>query len=693
LTAGVNLQMTEAKNNHTFQLAYIILAVLFLIKFLPYLYPGGRFWGFNHLIFLPNAIAIIYAIIAVFALALPFFKRSHRISEVFIDDFSEIFFESKYKYLNRLIFVTIMGGLFTIFAAPTHFLGDGYLQIANLTSKASMVYKWSERGTTLLVETIQNLLGEKSEDTAITAFQLLSIFSGLVSVYFYFLIADILSENKGLKILVFCVLLFSGTLLLFFGYIESYPALIACYSAFIYFGLKSYKTGTGLIFSAIALIIGIALHFQMLIFLPAILFLLLSQDFSLKIYRKIRVLLLLGIAALSIIFILVFAYYYSNSLFVENIFLPAFEGKPMTPSYAIFSFAHIGDIVNQLILLSPLLPLLFFCGLKQLRYSLKKKTIVFLLINSLSALFFLFVIDPRLSMPRDWDLFSLCGFAPGLLFVSLLDGKMPIFKQKLILSFTLFLIGASLPYLMTNLNEKSSVRYTEHFINFDIYRNRITFLNLRNYYYDKGDRTKVDSLNALYAEYYPYVREYGRVYSAIKQGDISGAKQLALTLPDDRFSVDYYNMWTTLHYLDGDYQAALESSKKAIQLDRYSAQSYLYLGMAYRELGYSDSALNAFHEGYTLNPTNTSVLVEMISIFQDSNKYDSSIIFSRRLLDIDSTSADSFYFLTLAFLEQQMMDSARVYGRLYRKYGVSDPQFNSRWNKIGIELEKQLKNN
>ncbi len=687
------MQTTETENNHTFQLAYIILAVLFLIKFLPFLYPGGRFWGFNHLIFLPDAFVIIYAFIAVFALALPFFKRSCRISKVFIDNFSEIFFESKYKYLHRLIFIAIMGGLFTILTAPTHFLGDGYLQIANLASRTGMVHKWSERGTTLLVELLQNLLGKKSEGTAITAFQSLSIFSGLVSVHFYFLIADILSENKGLKILAFSVLLFSGTLLLFFGYIESYPALIVCYSAFIYFGLKSYKTGAGFIFSAIALIVGIALHFQMLIFLPAILFLLLSQNFGLRIYKKIRVLFWLSIATLSIIFILVFAYYYSNSLFVENIFLPAFEGKAMTPSYTIFSLAHIGDIVNQLILLSPLLPLLFFCGLKQLRYSFKQKAIVFLLTNSLSALFFLFVIDPRLSMPRDWDLFSLCGFAPGLLFVLLLDRKMPIFNQKLILSFVLFLIGASLPYLMTNLNEKSSVRYTEDFINFDLYRNRVTFLNLKNYYYDKGNRIKVDSLNTLYAKYYPYVREYGLVYSAIKQGDISRAKQLALTLPDDRFSVDYYNMWTTLHYLDEDYQAALESSRKAIQLDRYSAQSYVYLGMAYRELGYPDSALDAFHEGYTLNPTNSSVLVEIISLFQDRNKYDSSIIYSRRLLEVDSTSADAFYFLTLAYLEQQMMDSARVYGRLYRKYGVNDPQFSSRWNKIGIELEKQMKNN
>ncbi len=678
----------KIKDNNAFRIVYFILVILFLIRFLPYLYPDGRFWGFNHLIFLPNTFAIIYAIIAVLALTAPFFKSTSRMSEAFIENFSRIFFKSKYKYLYRLIFIAIMGGLFIIFAAPTHFLGDGYLQIANLASKTGMIHKWSEKGITLLVDTVQGFLGEKGEQTAITAFQILSFLAGLISINFYFLIADTLTENKGLRVLTFCVLLFSGALLLFFGYIESYPLLIACYSAFIYFGLKYYKKGKGIIFSLVALIVGIALHLQLIMAVPAILFLLLSRGIGLALYKKIRIPFWIGLAFFTIFFVVIFSYYYSNYIFVENIFLPPFIGKPMTPSYAIFSFSHIYDIINQLMLLSPLLPILLLAHLSHIRYNLRNPILVFLLLNSIAVLFFLLVIDPQLSMPRDWDLFSLCGFAPGLFLLALLDNKTSIVSRRLVLPLVLFLIGSSIPYLITNLDEKSSIKFVEHFINHDLYKNRVTYLNLKNYYQDMGNIIKADSLNALYTEYYPYAKDYGLVFSAIKQGDIDRAKEIAQSLPNDRFSKDYHNMWTTLYYLDGDYQKALESSKKAIQLDKYSAQSYVYLGMVYNKLDHPDSALNAFRVGYHLNLTNKSILIEMISLFQNIEMYDSTVFFSRKLLEVESTHSNAFYFLTLAYLSKNQPDSALKYYNSYQRLGRRDAFFDNK----SAELRRLMNN-
>jgi hypothetical protein len=241
-------------------------------------------WGFNHLIFLPGTFTYLYIIMACMALILPFTGLAVPLMEKTFNRFTYIFFESPKRLVFRLLFTFVMTALFVFYAMPTHFLGDGYTVIDILAHTCGTIHKWSEAGTTIVLGTLQSILGEKSEHTARSAFQIVSVLSGLISVWFFFLIAGQISEEKEKRVLAFVVSVCSGALLLFFGYVENYPMLWIALSGFVYFGLKRLNTGHGLLPAFLFLAGGIFLHLQTAIFVPAFVYLLIARGNGLKFY-------------------------------------------------------------------------------------------------------------------------------------------------------------------------------------------------------------------------------------------------------------------------------------------------------------------------------------------------------------------------------------------------------------------------
>ncbi|MCP4704245.1 MAG: hypothetical protein GY865_06525, partial [candidate division Zixibacteria bacterium] len=215
---------------------YSALVALVLIRIIPFVYPDSRTWGFNHLIFLPSDYSVLFFCLAIVALLLPFVKKSEIWGGEFVDWFSNIFFESPRKYIYRVVLILSITALFIIFSAKTHFLGDGYEVINNISSGDGSFFKWSALGITFLLKILNQVLGADGNQTAILAIQIVSYLSGILSIWFYFLIAEYISEIKVQRIIMFLVLLFSGSLLLLFGYAENYPSLLIAVSGMIYGG-------------------------------------------------------------------------------------------------------------------------------------------------------------------------------------------------------------------------------------------------------------------------------------------------------------------------------------------------------------------------------------------------------------------------------------------------------------------------
>lgn len=666
---------------------YLVLTILFLIRLVPLLMPGARLWGLNHLMFLPSGFTIAYILAAIIALGIPFLTEPTAGKKVSAK-FHQFLYESTKKYDFRFGFIILAAVAFVFFAASTHFLGDGYTVLSNLASEKGTFYKWSEKSITVLLSGIQALLGGRNEQTALYSFRTISVISGIVSTWFFFQIAGILAEDHFKRLLIFISSFFSAVLLLFFGYVENYPLLWPALTGLIFFGFNYIKNGRGLAFCGLFLIFGMLVHLQFAFMIPAMIFLLLCRGKGKNLYRQFRIyiwsLLILGLVA----FIAIFFYKYNRDLYFENIFLPLLRGKPIAPEYSLLSSPHLADIFNQLILLSPAIILLLAASFGNLKKMFRLDISIFLVLISGAGLLFLFAIDPKLGMPRDWDLFSLAAFAPTLLFIYLIDKKHIESLSRLLISITIYLIAALIPYLATNLNATRSISYFKYMIDLDKGKSMSSLITLRGYYGDINDKISGDSINNIIQVWFPDESKMQEAFSAMRRRDLNRARSIAAAIKPDKFSANYHNFMSTLHMSSGEYQKALEESDKLIQLQKYNYKYYLTRTYIFSALRQPGEAIESVRQAYKYNNTSPEV-VEMVSnVFLNSARPDSAYYYAERLIQLDSANVAGYYLLAKINMQLGRLTQARDNAAIYLSRGTRDPLYNAR----SAELQQLIQN-
>ena len=655
-----------------FWLTYIYLLALVLLRLIPIIDPGSRTWGFNHLIFLPDIYTYGFFTVALIALIIPFFRFSEQIGERLSNWFSDMFLDGRRRYLYRFIFIAVMTSLFAIFAAPTHFLGDGYDVINNIAAQSGVHVKWSEIGTTKLMVFIASILGSDEVSGSRMAFQTVSIISGAISIYFLFLISQIVTENKIKRFLVFWASILSGVLLLFFGYAEYYPIIWIFLTAFFYYSFRFFGESKRLILAWLFLIIGIVLHIQLIIFIPAVLFLSFADGKGLNLFNRYKA-VLLSLASITILTALIFLVYkYTTNLYVEDTFLPLFTGKPVYPDYAILSVPHLLDIFNEFILISPSLFLLIFISGKNIKNIFKKKTAIFLGLGAVGSLLFLFVIDPKLAFPRDWDLFSISGFSLLLLSVSLINKNQIQHIVKLIISLALILSIYSLPFLLTNLNTNASEKYFESLIELDKSKSISSITVLSRYYKDNNNREKFDTLMTKFNSEFLQERIISQAIDVVLAGDLESAKKYNRLIKPDKFSGDYQRLLSLINYGHGRYEKALYHINRAIQLRKFASMYYWTRSRIYYSMKKYEMSLSSLRESHELDPDRLYTVDAMAMMFDLINRPDSCVYYAKKTLELDSTRFQSYGYIVKWLARAGQFDKADKYKTIYARYSPAD---------------------
>ncbi|MFD0862344.1 hypothetical protein ACFQ1M_08985 [Sungkyunkwania multivorans] len=103
----------------------------------------------------------------------------------------------------------------------------------------------------------------------------------------------------------------------------------------------------------------------------------------------------------------------------DHLFLPLFSPKPPLDTYDLLSVNHILDYLNAILMWSPiaLLVILLISIIKPKKLNWNATAVVFTGTSLILFSSLLFMINPLLSMPIDWDLFSIPSIA--LLFFSI----------------------------------------------------------------------------------------------------------------------------------------------------------------------------------------------------------------------------------------------------------------------------------
>jgi len=339
---------------------------------------------------------------------------------------------------------------------------------------------------------------------------------------------------------------------------------------------------------------------------------------------------------------MIFIYKYSTDLYFENIFLPLFVGKPIYPVYSLISRPHLLDIANQLLLLSPLLPLLIVLSIKYISRTVRHKETIFLALSAVGSLIFLFIIDPKLTMARDWDLFSNSACALSILFIILIHDSALTTIKRLSISILILLIIFPLPYFLTNLNEKRSIEYIE------------------------------DSLQDTYNKYpFPKSR-YDWALAEIQDGNVEKAWSIFRGTIKDHFDQNYHVVLKDLYLREKNYAKALEHINKAIQLQSYADYLYGYRGEILLYIKRYNEALKDFYRAYELNSGDPNHPEGIAAVYFRKEQPDSGIFYTNIMLELDSTRAIGYYMLAQAYIKKKNFRKAQEYADRYAGFVYKD---------------------
>ncbi len=404
-----------------------ITVFVVLVMALPFVFKESA-WGFNYLQFLSSAAKFIVIILGVIAfLGLRKLENSR--------------FDIKINETWFLILLPVLAVLLTqFFPLSIDIYGDSRTILTNHENFFNSHKSFGEVLLKLLDPNVFDLHnGEKTTlnlvyilheylgFSVVDGFNLINIMAVLFSAIAFSLIAKRLEVNK----VIASALFISGNYMLqFSGHIEVYSLSIAFAFVFAlalqyHLSKNSQKT---LVILAIASFALMKTHISNVLILP-VLIAAIVLHFNKQSIRHItpRNMLILAVSSaigFFLAYFFVFKSYSSNyalrdnEQLLSNVFLPIFSNEPPFNHYSLFNLNHVFDWLNLLIMWSPIALVMLFTSI----FSLKTMAIaspikVFISFLVLAYALIGFVVNPLLSMPRDWDLLSLG--APFLIVLSL----------------------------------------------------------------------------------------------------------------------------------------------------------------------------------------------------------------------------------------------------------------------------------
>lgn len=549
--------MAGSANDSKTNIYYIFYLVGLVILFFGYLFPTLRIWGVNHLAYQAVIFVIIFFTLFVICGFLLYRSKSDAL------DF-------KNQKLIFLIIAAVYPVLFYLLQVKTYFLGDGY-QNLSLLEQSDPLIKFSAYGEGLAHLEMKNLLGG-AESQALLSFKIISIGSGLLLILFIIYGAFKLFEKQFDRLAFVLGIGSGGYMLLSFGYVEHYSLFVLSVAMILVAGLLIVQNKMNRFIIIPLWLLSLFFHLFALTLLPAVIYLLYQNSYlSQKINRTITTAIVL---ALVISGAVMFGYFYSNYYFFKFAFIPLVSTRFTLNGYSLFSLNHLLDILNLLVMLSPGIIIFLALILKNFKMeSLKKPELVFTLAGSLAAFGTVFILDPKLGMPRDWDLLSYSGiFIVGFIVSYLLFNREKLRAYKTVLSLIILLNFAFLfARAAAQHNEAIAIKHLKYYIDFDPVKNQSVYLPLIKYYSARGEKDTVEALR---------------------------------NERDQRFPDRLLNKEGLADYQAGNLESAMTKIKEALKYNPVNSGMYSNLALCVMELKLYDSALVLLKIADGLNPGN-----------------------------------------------------------------------------------------
>jgi len=479
-----------------------ILATCVVVAAASFL-PGARLWGINHLAFyspvvrfaallligvafIPPVAGWVYSGLLAVSRKLKHGGRSVEVSLVLI------------AVLSIVVFVGL--------SASTHLLGDGQL-IADSFQKAmtdehraaTMVRQEQvSPGTNLLYLQAARIATTRFGETAAWGIGYLNCILGVFFLYVLFGVVRQANLSSLARMWLLVLTLSSGTMLLFFGYVENYTPMFFLLFLYVVNSLLVFHNRGRLWLSVLLLLLAVYAHIQAVLFVPSLIFLVVWALARGRPMASARAATL--IAASIFIAVVVGAAFTVLGTYL----LPVFT-RGDTPG--LLSVAHWVDMANELMLLVPAIPLvaaMLWAGHALDRRGGRKSKPDpgtwdgspdewrFAQLMLFPCLVYLLLFEPAIGMVRDWDLFAMTslGLVPlALLAINRLMRHIPSRSDAATFAGPAIVLTVVLAAAWIGVNasaDRSTTRF-ERMFDYDTVHAPYAYENLATYYYRHGE--------------------------------------------------------------------------------------------------------------------------------------------------------------------------------------------------------------
>jgi hypothetical protein len=353
----------------------------------------------------------------------------------------------------RLALSFLAGGLFYLLRIQHLRWGDAELLVKALADPYRLTYVWQAPFDVFLHERAWQIGNQLfGWPNPIPVYRIFSTLAGVVYVWVMLGLASLLGRNRTERALFAGLLLTIGTLELFFGYIENYPLMTVGVLIYTYLAMLNYRRKVSLVWPATALALTHAFHPSTIILTPSLLYLAFgpgtprernvegSQDVSSnKWHIDAR-----SVLSIAVPYILVFAGVVTlmttgrhglDALVGVDFpgggdrrwFVPLLKTTTEFEHYTLLSLGHLVDIVNEQLLVAPMVWLSVALVVVFTRRRVRDlgPEGVFLAVMAGFYLLLTLVWNADYGGQKDWDLFSPAAMPASLLLGWLLCRALP----------------------------------------------------------------------------------------------------------------------------------------------------------------------------------------------------------------------------------------------------------------------------
>jgi Tfp pilus assembly protein PilF len=522
-----------------------VFAVFVLVAVASFL-PRAQLWGVNHLAFYSVPVRLL----ALLLIAVTFLPPVARRLYVGMLAVSRTIKEGDARVDLVLTMVAVASVLvFTQLRVSTNLLGDGQLiaqsyeaawegndEVIMRSTKAIVLEERIAPGATLMYYGAAKVVTAVTDRGPVWGIRM---FVAMLGAFFVYLIMSLIRAgpfSREVRLWLLVLALFSTTIQMFFGYVENYAPLVF-FGLFYVIASFLVLHGKGRLWVAIVLfIVTVYTHIQAVLFAPSLLYLILwrasdKRRADVQRYAGPALTAAIVLVAAAVAFT-PFGYFYLPLLGDEQ-------------SYGLFSPIHLADVVNEVLMLMPILPLFAVMVWVNRSRSPNGRTkeggkgagatgwfamtvewhFVFLML--IPCLVYLFLFKPEIGMARDWDLFTMTclGLVPlALLIVNRFFRRTGMQSDAGSFTTPAVAIYVVLAVAWVGINA-SSARSTARFhriLDYDRTHASYAYENLSIFYYDSGQLDEATEMMEIACDISHNPRQYVRLamyYSMLQRGE------------------------------------------------------------------------------------------------------------------------------------------------------------------------------